>query len=346
MDELTLLRSARDFPAVPLDDLAKNRVALDKAIGGAASRKSAKRRMQRRAGWTFASVGVAAAIAITLVATDTIGFGGSPVGASAEAAEVLKKAAQTTILTADPIVGADQYLRVDTKAVSGVGTTISGHDIWYLALSTSSLFVPKSDQKSWVLQRSLPAVFQTFGPESQAYASKYQAEIVAEHGTSGEYFQAMNGAFMNSRPDYTPESLKALPRDPQQLLDHFYLVNPGAGVSKDGAAFDLIVVVLRTGFVPADLRAALYKAAALVPGVTVTEKAATLDGRKGISIGRTERKTAERQDIIIDPTNGLVIGERLVILNGQPGIPAGTALGSTSVTTSVVNSAPTSTPSK
>ena len=80
--------------------------------------------------------------------------------------------------------------------------------------------------------------------------------------------------------------------------------------------------------------------------MTVTEKAATLDGRKGISIGRTESKTAERQDIIIDPTNGLVIGERLVILNGQPGIPAGTALGSTSVTTSVVNSAPTSTPSK
>ena len=96
MDELALLRSARDFPAVPLDDLAKNRVALDKAIGGAASRKSAKRRMQRRAGWTFASVGVAAAIAIALVATDTIGFGGSPVGASAEAAEVLNGCADNS----------------------------------------------------------------------------------------------------------------------------------------------------------------------------------------------------------------------------------------------------------
>ena len=82
MDELTLLRRARDFPAMPLDELAKNRVALDKAIGGAASRTSAKRRMQRRAGWTFASVGVAAAIAIALVATESIGFGGSPVGAS------------------------------------------------------------------------------------------------------------------------------------------------------------------------------------------------------------------------------------------------------------------------
>jgi len=346
MDELTLLRSARDFPAMPQDELAKNRMALDKAISGTAPRTVAKKRMQRRARWTFASIGVAAAIAIALVTTDTIGFGGSPVGASAEAAEVLNQAAQTTILTADPIVGPDQYLRIDTKAISGVGTTISGHDIWYLTVSTSSLFVPKSDQKSWVLQRSFPTVFQTFGPESQAYASKYQAELVAEHGTGGEYFQARNGAFMNSRPDYTPESLKALPRDPQQLLNHFYLVNPGSGVSKDGEAFHLIIEVLRTGFVPADLRAALYKAAALIPGVSVTEKAATLDGRQGISIGRTESKTAERQDIIIDPTNGLVIGERLVILNGQPGIPAGTAIGSTSVTTSVADSAPTSTPSK
>jgi RNA polymerase sigma-70 factor (ECF subfamily) len=52
--------------------------------------------------------------------------------------------------------------------------------------------------------------------------------------------------------------------------------------------------LLRTGLVPADLRASLYKAAALIPGVTITDTQATLDGRTGIATGRVEEETNMR----------------------------------------------------
>lgn len=346
MDELTLLHTARDLPPTALEDLARSRIALDRAIAGARPRTHARVRVQRRVGWAVASAGLAATLAVGLVATDMTGFGGTPHGASAQAAELLTAAAKTTIHTSDPVVGPTQYLRVDTNEISGNSTSDShGKVIGFLAQRTMSLYVPASEQSNWVYLRSLPVVFQTFGPESAAYATKAEAAMFAEHGTTGEYYQGLNANFQG-RPEYTPASLATLPRDPQTLLTHLYSVNPGSGVSNDGKAFNLIIDVLTTGFVPADLRAALYKAAALIPGVSVTEKDATLDGRAGISIGRTETKSAVRQDIIIDPNNGLVIGQRMVLLNGDDGYPAGTAIGSTSVRTTVVDSAPTRAQSK
>lgn len=346
MDELTLLNTARDLPSTALEGLTGSRIALDRAIAGTRPRTHAQVRVQRRVGWAVASVGVAATLAVGMVATEMTGFGGTPHGASAQAAELLTAAAATTIHTSDPVVGPTQYLRVDTNEISGNSTSDShGKVIGFLAQRTMSLYVPASEQSNWVYLRSLPVVFQTFGPESAAYATKAEAAMFAEHGTNGEYYQGLNANFQG-RPDYTPASLATLPRDPQTLLSHLYSVNPGSGVSKDGKAFNLIIDVLTTGFVPADLRAALYKAAALTPGVSVTEKDATMDGRVGVAIGRTETKSAVRQDIIIDPNNGLVIGQRMVLLNGDDGYPAGTAIGSTSVTTTVVDSAPTRAQSK
>lgn len=345
MDELTMLHTARDLPPTSLDDLSGSRTALDRAIAGAHPRTHARTRVHRRAGWAFASVGVAATLAIGLVATNVTVFGGTQHGASAQAAELLNAAADTTIHTIDPVVGPNQYLRIDTKDIAGNGTQDrDGNLVGYLTQSTRSLFIPKSAQKNWVFLRSLPVTFQTFGAASEAYATESQAAMFAEHGTTGDYFQGLNGNFQG-RPDYTPDSLHALPRDPKALLDHFYAMNPGSGNSNDGKTFNLIVDVLTTGFVPADLRASLYKAAARIPGVNVTEKDATMDGRTGISIGRTETKTSARHDIIIDPTDGLVIGERTIFLIGDLGLPAGTAAGSTSVITTVVDTAPDHAPS-
>lgn len=92
--------------------------------------------------------------------------------------------------------------------------------------------------------------------------------------------------------------------------------------------------------VPADLRAALYKAAALIPGVTVTDEQATLDGRKGIAIGRVETASHRRQDIIIDPKTGLLIGEREVLTAPEGSMPAGTATTWTAIETTISGTAP------
>ena len=97
---------------------------------------------------------------------------------------------------------------------------------------------------------------------------------------------------------------------------------------------------MRTGVIPADLRAALYQAAALIPGVTVMDREATLDGRTGISLGMETPGYKARKELIVDPSTGHLIGEREILLEDQGSIPAGTAVSWTAVTTTVVDSAP------
>jgi RNA polymerase sigma-70 factor (ECF subfamily) len=134
-----------------------------------------------------------------------------------------------------------------------------------------------------------------------------------------------------------------LPRDPEELLAHIYDQTQGAGVSRDGEALVWIADVLRSGLVPADLRAALFQAATGIPGVEVVDRRANLDGRVGVAVGRDERAGGShfRQELIFDEATGQVIGERQVALEDDgTGIEAGDAYDFTSVTTTVVDSAP------
>jgi RNA polymerase sigma-70 factor (ECF subfamily) len=141
----------------------------------------------------------------------------------------------------------------------------------------------------------------------------------------------------------TSDDYDALPRDPTQLLHAIYEINGETGSSRDGQAFEWIVSTLRGGTVPAEFRAALYQATAEIPGVTITEEQATLNGKTGTAIGRLELSSDTRRDIIIDPATGQFIGEREVTLDGWAGVPAGTIMSSTAVTTTLVDAAPTDT---
>jgi hypothetical protein len=93
--------------------------------------------------------------------------------------------------------------------------------------------------------------------------------------------------------------------------------------------------LLRSGLVPADLRAALYRALALLPGLEITEDVANLAGKHGTAFGIDG--DIERQDLIIDPATGEFIGERTVALAGGPLYPAGTVTNFSSVSTTVVD---------
>jgi RNA polymerase sigma-70 factor (ECF subfamily) len=288
----------------------------------------------KRAGWISGTTIVVAGIAAALVLSNVVGVAGWRGGAEPAAAAALSDAAAATIKTSDPVVGPGQYLKVSTQAVYSVdGDDGTGHGAAYLATQDGQMYVPADHNDDWVWVRDPSTVAQTFGPASK------RAAAADNTSTKPEIIRAAKGAWYNGKP--TAEGFDSLPRDPQQLLNYIYRVTAGAGVSRDGEALVYIADTLRTGVVPADLRAALYKAVAGIPGVTITDKAATLDGRTGIAFGRDEGNGV-RQEIIIDPGTGLLIGEREVLLrNGiLPGVPAGESMGWTAVTTTVVDSAP------
>ena len=343
MDQLELLRSARSYTVPPLADLEPARAAMDQAIAHDTSQERLRASRRRVLLPVTFAVAACTAVVVALVASGLVDPGMGPAHAPADASEVLNRAAQLTIKTTDPVVGDDQYLKVTTKAaeLTSEGDANGGGVSW-IALSTSTLYVPGTPKADWVLIQSLAVPYQFFGPDSKAAADKNWDQIIAEHGAQPDYYGAPDGAFFGAPTKNLPSELEKLPRDEKKLLDHFYGSNPGAGSSKDGEAFTEIVDILRTGYVPAGLRAALYRTLALIPGVTVTDRGTTLDGKRGISLGRTETNGHTRQEIVIDSNTGAFIGEREILLTADVsfGIPAGAVIAWTAVSSKVSDSAP------
>lgn len=298
-------------------------------------KKASSRRSRRR--WFAVSSVAAVALTIALVLTDVIGFAGWRGGASTAAAAVLEQAASSAIEFSDPVVGDGEYLLVETKAMY---VTV-GNGAAFPTLNTEQMYIPADRDDDWVWLRPLNQPYGSFGPESQAASDKHFAGIYADIDKDYiEKLRAPAGRWYGRDSEISSEALSDLPRDPQRLLNFIYRTNYGAGPSRDGAALNFIADQLRSGPVPADVRAALYQAAALIPGVEFVEDQATLDGRTGTAIGRVETEGDFRQDIIVDPDTGLFIGERRTELAALEWIPADTVTSWTTVTTTVVADAP------
>ncbi|MET4061957.1 hypothetical protein ABIB35_003535 [Arthrobacter sp. UYP6] len=349
MDELHLLRATRNTTGtVPPQTLAAGREKLIRkaAAEEAANEAPATNVLRPRRPWrrTLLTITAAAAIATGLVVVDVVGSGERP-GATAEATQVLSDAAVATITTSDPVVAPGQYLLIDTKAVFGTtNVTAAGEEFFWLNGQDGQVYVPADRNAEWIWSRDPIAPEQFFDEASRQEAEGREPLEPGDPG-GAELLRAPGGRFYGS-PQYIlfdiplDEAVESAPRDARQLLDLIYERSKGAGNSPDEEAFVTIADTLRTGVIPADLRAALYQSAALIPGVTVVDREATLDGRSGIALGMKAKGRSSRIEIIIDQQTGLVIGEREMLLEGRGSIPAGTAIGWTAVTTTVVDTAP------
>lgn len=343
MDELELLRKIRnDIPIAKDSVIDGGREQLLQRITPGAKKKRKPRRTALRIGLTsVATLGLATA----LVAGNVVGLAGWRGGASAEAAEVLNSAAELTIKTSDPVVNPGQYLKIEStnlwsteaSEATAAGEADPNKNWIWLDTEKMSMYIPADRNDEWVWKRSgrIPTTF--FDEGSKNYALS-QAKSM---GDTSELLRAPKGAFYDQESSFPDaDELAAYSRNPRVLLNGIYKSTLGSGQSIDGEALVYIADLLRTGLVPADLRAALYKAAAMIPGVTIAEDQATLDGQKGIAIGRVEDVSHLRQDIIIDPLTGQLIGERQVMTQEEYGFPAGTAIAWTTIRTTVVDSAP------
>ncbi|MFH9294676.1 CU044_5270 family protein [Streptomyces sp. NPDC017520] len=130
--------------------------------------------------------------------------------------------------------------------------------------------------------------------------------------------------------------LAELPTDPEKLLAVIYRdarLNHGEGsdstTGPDQQAFVMIGDLLRTSVAPADVSAALYRAAARIPGVVVVPSAVDAAGRRGIAVARTH--DGERNEWIFDKGTSRLLGERTVLLKDSAWGKAGTAVHSTAI---------------
>ncbi len=107
-------------------------------------------------------------------------------------------------------------------------------------------------------------------------------------------------------------------------------------------AFDSGASLLATGRVPADLRAAVFRAMTRLDGVTIRPDRVTLDGSTGIAVSSAVDDSGVVHEVILDPDTDAYLGSRDVVVEaGSEDIfPPGTVRSQTAVTTDVVQDAP------
>jgi hypothetical protein len=110
--------------------------------------------------------------------------------------------------------------------------------------------------------------------------------------------------------DPTYRLLQTLPTDPHALLALINKDEKGAGSSPDEEAFTTIGDLLDESIAPPKVSAALYRAAALIPGVTVEAHLVDALGRSGVAVAFSDFGT--RTEWIFDSKTLQWLGEREV----------------------------------
>lgn len=305
MEELTSLRALRsDIDEPDWARLEPGFRRLERRMSRAArrARPGHERRRSIRVVSAMAAAAVVALVAGHVTFTTQ----------SAAASSVLRAAADGAVRNADAALAPGQFEVVETRWRIAPEQTDGATD------STVTVYRPADPDADWV----------------------YVATDLRP-GRGTEVRRAKEGAFFG-REQWTIVDLDALPRDGAALLAWFDARYSGASVSRNEDDWVRITDVLKQGFLPSELRAAMFDALALIPGSTVGDRTTSIGGRVGVAIGRTEwDRLGERQEIVIDPDTGEYLGARTLLTVPVPGIgSAGTVLESTAVTTSVVDSAP------
>ena len=128
-----------------------------------------------------------------------------------------------------------------------------------------------------------------------------------------------------------PNSFYAdLPTDPDALLRKIYTDTKGQGQNPDDQAFDYIGEALRESILPPQVAAALYRAAAKIPGVVLVRDSVDAAGRHGAAVAHTDIQ-GERREWIFDRTTFTYLGERSYLVRNTGLGKAGMLTGTTAV---------------
>lgn len=262
------------------------------------------------------------ALAATAVIALSITVGVQMNATAAQAGATLKDLAEVSINYIDPKPEANEYLKVK----SGGTWENCEHDE-----KTEYSCVP-APQRIGITYKP--------GDENRKWVHE---SIDKGHPEYDEVIHAYNGAFFGTRM-YEVEDLLPHATSGQALYDYVDGSYNGGSASHMENNFVRLTDALRSGVIPAKERAAFYDALTRVSGVTVTLGVETADGRKGVSIGRTEPlRLGERSELIIDQSTGQVIGERSLMTVAVLGYGMNEVNGQSAITYSVVDEVPAAT---
>jgi hypothetical protein len=247
------------------------------------------------------------------------------------------------VRTADRPLGPDQYRYTATRGwwMGSFGTSTGL--LLHLTEQWIRQWVPARPDRDWMLDREVTgrvrwltgtaeeADDEGFDPASGVPTGRFRA-------THGDFYAGLDDLPAGPRTGtwHTPTTtfLSGLPRDPRALLARLRADGPEGRTASQ--PFARATGALRSGLVPADLRAALYAALTALPAVTLDEDTTDCAGNPRLALVHDDGPT--RTELIIDPVDGTFAGERDTLrAASRLGLAAGTVVLCTSVTTCVVD---------
>jgi hypothetical protein len=250
---------------------------------------------------------------------------------------------EPALRTADRPLGPDQYRYVATRGwwMGSFGTSTGM--LLHLTEQWIRQWIPARPERDWLLDREVTGrVRWLTGSAQEALAEGFDLVDAVPTGryraAHGDFYAALDDIAPRRRPGTwhapTVEFLARLPRDPDELLTRLCADGPEGRTASQ--PFARAVGALRSGLVPADLRAALYAALVALPAVSVEENAADLDGNPRMAFVHDDGPT--RTDLFVDPADGAFAGERDTLRTpSRLGLAAGTIVLCTTVVRTVVD---------
>ncbi|MDG4858384.1 CU044_5270 family protein [Streptomyces sp. T-3] len=258
------------------------------------------------------AVALSGALAAGLVLTD---FGGAPapVPAQRHAADDMRPAAallgqiSDAALEGRPLsVRDDQFAYTRTK---GRDTDLT---------SGKAVVGPLTDRETWASQQQ--------GPLHKLGLVKADGETFPINAELGDAQGTPAGI---SRPTY--RWFTSLPTDPDRLLAYLYAKTPKVdGQERDQAVFERIGDLIGE-LMPPETAAALYRAAAKIPGVDEAPGARDAIGRRGVGIARDDTTFGTRTEWVFDKEDLAFLGSRSYLVKGNEYGRAGTLMSSKAV---------------
>ncbi|ONI81590.1 hypothetical protein ALI144C_20020 [Actinosynnema sp. ALI-1.44] len=311
-----LTRALADLHAVEPDEqvLRKTRENLMQAVAKAETTEAPRPKRRRHWGrWVAASAVVAAIVPGALVAptlTDSPRY--------ASAAEVLIKAADE-IKNVDPVLKPGQYLysRSHGWHLAYVGGKNKVYE--FVNESTPELWIPADPRQEWMGRYPKGQRKWIVGSEQEVKAEGIDLDLPKRNAAEvvrapcGDWGAAEAGrkpcdgrnGWFGGTP---PEAYDKIPTGQQELYDQLRRETADRGQHPD------VQMLVQTGYVigspaaPARIRAAYYRALALMPSLRITDQSSNLDGQVGVAIG-VDGGVA-KMEIVVDPKTGRFIGTR------------------------------------
>ncbi|MCW2882634.1 MAG: hypothetical protein JWQ95_6734 [Sphaerisporangium sp.] len=284
----------------------------------------------RRLRWGTASVlagGLVLAVTAGIVVVDTHQQNPRPVPTFASqpvsAVEVLVRASDNAGRFPELHPKPGQFLVYESLSMNPVeGGTEGGTYYRYLARSKRTVWLPVSGSPvdGVVVEEMLP---------SRPYPG-WPLPAVAKGPltkTGPEKLVDFDETPEDARTDYA--HLSRLPTDTAGMRR--YLFKPLDDTRNPYYdAWNQVINLLREAYLPAAQRAALFRAAATIPGVTSIKESTDAAGRKGVAAAMVFKEEGIRKEYIFDPKTYQFLGERSVVVDAAKAkAPVGSVLTST-----------------